>query len=68
MALYLVHIVPDVHRSRALGPTPLAILPPVEPVQAFVPFPTTWIEEIDPSTASAPTPPFKLASVLVLDK
>lgn len=65
---YLVHIVPDVYTSRALGPTPPAVLPSVELVQVLVPFPAVWIEEIDPSTASAPTPPFKLASMLVLDE
>jgi len=66
--LYLVHIVPDVHSSCALSPTPLAILPSIELVQALVPFPTVRIEEIDPSTASTPTPPFELSSILILNK
>jgi len=66
--LYLVHIVPDMHSARALGPTPLVIFPSAELVQALIPFPTVWIEEINPSTTSTPTPPFELATMLVLDE
>ena len=66
--LYLVHIVPDVHGTGALGPTPLAILPSVKLVQVLVPFPAVRIEEIDPSATSTPTPPLELASLLVLDE
>jgi len=66
--LYLIHIVPDVYSTCALGPTPLFIFPSVEFVQALIPFPTVWIEEIDPSAASTPTPPFELATMLVLDE
>jgi len=65
---YLVHIVPDVHSACAFGPAPLVIFPSVELVQVLVPFPTVRIEEIDPGAASTPTPPFELASVLILDE
>ena len=67
-ALYLVHIIPDVHSTGALGPTPFVISSSVELVQALVPFPAVRIEEVDPSTASAPTPSFELGSMLILNE
>lgn len=68
MVQYLVHIIPNVHGTSTLGPTPPAVFPPVELVQLLVPLPTVGIEEIDPRTASTPTPSLELAPMLVLDE
>ena len=62
---YFVHVIPDVHGTGALGPTPLIVLPSVELVQLLVPFPAVRVEEIDPCTISTPTPPLELLSMFV---
>lgn len=68
MAQHLIHIIPDVHRARALSPTPSTVLPSVEFVQLLVPFPTVRVEEIDPCAVSTPTQSLQLPAMLVLDE